>query len=398
MLVTGNWMRAISPSRVAAFDVLMAVASGAFASDALRDRCHGLDHRDAGLAAQIVFGTLRYKGQLDHLILLSSRRSSEELDSVVQIVLRASILQLRYLERVPAYAVVHDAVEFIKSRKRAAAGLVNAVLRKVNRAPVEWPDEATELSLPQWLIDRWAAHFGRRQARAIAQASLNEPKQYIRIGPEADLPIGVAAEPTEVAGAFLLASAAGPRGMRLQDIGSQTIVPLLDLLPGQTYLDLCSAPGNKTLQALETPLKLAIACDFSERRVRDMPPVCPRVVLDATKPLPFNTLFDRILIDAPCSGTGTLARNPEIKWRLAEADLKRFRDRQTAILEQALQFLLPGGKLVYSTCSLEREENEDVIAEVLTRHGDVLKERELWRLPGRDEGDGFYATLLTKNR
>jgi 16S rRNA (cytosine967-C5)-methyltransferase len=183
-------------------------------------------------------------------------------------------------------------------------------------------------------------------------------------------------------------------GVRLQDISSQAIVPLLDLSPGQKYLDLCSAPGNKTLQALETPLGLAVACDISEKRIREVPPVCPRVVLDATEPLPFGIRFDRIFIDAPCSGTGTLARNPEIKWRLQPEELIRFRDKQTAILRQALQLLALGGKLVYATCSLEREENEDVVQNLLREDRRLVCRQELWRLPGREEGDGFYAAVL----
>jgi 16S rRNA (cytosine967-C5)-methyltransferase len=396
MLVTGNLMRAISRSRAVAFDVLERIAAGAYASDTLRLESAGLEPRDAGLAVQIVFGCLRYQGQLDYLIHLYSGRNPEEFDLAVKIALRSGIFQLRYLERIPAHAAVHDAVEFTKLRKRAAAGLVNAVLRKVNRSPVKWPDEATELSLPDWLLRRWAAHFGPEQARKIARAALHEPLAYIRIPPGSPVPAGLETEPTRVAGAHRLLSPL-ETGIRLQDISSQAIIPLLDLSAGQTYLDLCSAPGNKTLQALESPLKLAIACDISETRIRDVPPVCPRVVLDAAEPLPFSTLFDRVFIDAPCSGTGTLARNPEIKWRLQEPDLARFREKQVGIVKQALKVLAPEGKLLYATCSLEREENEYVVTHVLTENKSVVCEREVWRLPGRDEGDGFYSTVLVKS-
>jgi 16S rRNA (cytosine967-C5)-methyltransferase len=159
-------------------------------------------------------------------------------------------------------------------------------------------------------------------------------------------------------------------------------------------LDLCSAPGNKLVQALETPLKLALGCDISEARLRDVPPVCPRIVLDATRPLPFCIKFDRIFIDAPCSGTGTLARNPEIKWRLEPGELIRFKERQIDIVRQALSALAPGGKLLYATCSLEREENEDVMAQILAENGNLNRELEVWRLPGHEEGDGFYGALL----
>jgi 16S rRNA (cytosine967-C5)-methyltransferase len=309
--------------------------------------------------------------------------------------LRAGIFQMRYLERIPAHAAVHDSVEYVKHRKRAAAGLTNAVLRKVNRAPAIWPDSATELSCPDWLLARWSQHFSPELAREIAGAALAEPVPYIRVQPGDDLPPGLELEGTGVAGAYRLLAPAPP-GMRLHDISSQSIVPLLALQPGLRYLDLCAAPGNKTLQALETPLSLAVACDISPARIRDVPPACQRVVLDASEPLPFGTLFDRIFIDAPCSGTGTLGRNPEIKWRLRERDLARFAEKQLAIARQAARLLAPGGKLVYATCSLEREENEEVVRALLEEEPSLRREREIWRIPGREEGDGFFAAVLTR--
>lgn len=368
MSVTGVLIRSISRARLTAFNVLSAVSEGAYASDMLRNQSRSLDPRDAGLASQIVFGCLRFQGQLDHLIFLYSGRKAAALDLAVRLAIRMAIFQLRYLERIPAHAAVHDAVEIVKSYKRAAAGLTNAVLRKVTRDPVNWPDQATELSCPEWLLKRWQAHFGPDAARRIAEAALEEPSAYVHL--------------------------AAPAGFRLQDIGSQSIIPLLDLHPGQTYLDLCAAPGNKTLQALETPLRLAIACDVSLNRIREIPPACPRVVLDAAQPLPFSAKFDRLFIDAPCSGTGTLAPNPEIKWRLQERDLLRFRERQQGIAIEAAKFLAPGGKLLYATCSLEYEENEDVIRHLLAGHPSLELEREVWRLPGRDPGDGFYSALI----
>ncbi len=383
----------LSPARSAAFAALEAISEGSYASDILRDLTAGLSSRDAGLAAQIVFGSLRFQGQLDYLIFRYSGRKPAELDFPVQIALRAAIFQLRYLERVPAHAAVDESVEFVKAHKRAASGLVNAVLRKVNRDRVNWPDLATELSCPAWLIGRWQKHFGEDTARGIAAAALVEPTPYIRVVPGASVDQKIEIAATDVPGAFRLLSPLRNE-MRLHDIGSQAIVPLLDLQPGNTYLDLCAAPGNKTLQALETPLSRAIACDISPKRIQDVPAVCPRVLLDASDPLPFGTKFDRVFIDAPCSGTGTLARNPEIKWRVQEQDFFRFGQKQFAILQQALKVLAPGGKLVYATCSLEKEENEEVIARSRADHPKLRCTKELWRLPGREEGDGFYAAVL----
>lgn len=406
-------MSKISPSRLVAFGVLRDVAEGAYASDALREQSHALDARDAGLASQIVFGTLRYQGQLDYLISVYSGRKIGDLDAAVALALRAAIFQLRYLDRIPAHAAVHESVELVKQHKRAAAGFVNAVLRKVNRSAVNWPNEETEFSCPERLLARWRAHFGADQARAIAQAALSEPSAYIRVRPGDDPSEGIFtertpvlaertqfAERTRVEGCWRLVSLV-PAGMRLHDISSQAVLPLLDLRAGHSYLDLCAAPGNKTLQALETPLSLALACDISERRLCEVPPVCPRVVLDATRPLPFSRPFDRIFIDAPCSGTGTLARNPEIKWRVQEQDFARFREKQIRMVAQALKLLAPGGKLLYATCSLEPEENEEVIRRTLaggagTSEMALRVERDMWRLPGREEGDGFYAAVLTR--
>jgi len=259
---------------------------------------------------------------------------------------------------------------------------------------VSWPDAATALSCPAWLLDRWTEHFGEQAARSIARAALEEPIPYVRISPGSGLPSGTEAEPTDIPGAFRLLLP--PRGnVRLHDISSQAILPLLDLGPGHTFLDLCAAPGNKTAQALETPLRLAVACDISERRIREIPDLCPRVLLDATQPLPFGMKFDRVFVDAPCSGTGTLGRNPEIKWRVRPDDFQRFHERQVQILSRAAETVSPGGKILYATCSLEQEENEDVIEGVLANFSNLRCERTEWRLPGRNPGDGFFAALLS---
>jgi 16S rRNA (cytosine967-C5)-methyltransferase len=384
----------ISPARLAAFDSLLAVEEGSYASDDLRLRSVTLAARDAGLAAQIVFGCLRFQNQLDYLLARYSGRQARDLDPAVRVALRAAIFQMRYLERVPAHAAVHNSVEFVKKRQRAATGLANAVLRKVNREPVPWPDRATAESCPEWLMRRWQYSFGEEQALGIARAALVEPNHYVRIPESREVPAGLDAEATTVPGCYRLR--AGPSGtLRFHDIGSQSIVPLLQLEAGQSYLDLCAAPGNKSSQALETPLGLAVLCDASFDRLQQMSAQAPRLLLDATEPLPFSTSFERILVDAPCTGTGTLAGNPEIKWRIKPADFSRFHAKQTAILSNALRALSPQGRLVYATCSLEHEENEDVVKEVLADFPSFQCQRQVYRIPGRDEGDGFYAAVIS---
>ena len=350
-------------ARIAAFDILRKVEGGGYASDLLRAETSGFDARDAGLAETVVFGVLRLQAQLDYLI-QHYGGASRKLDAEVRIALRMAVYQLRYLERIPPHAAVADAVELVKrARKRSAAGFVNAVLRKVDREPIEWPSREVELSCPEWLLARWERSFGPEIAAGMARAALEPPEKYVRIG---------------------------PAGARIQDIGSQSVVPLLGLEAGQRFLDLCAAPGNKTAQALEAGVR-AVACDVHFHRLVQMKGVTEDLVLvDGTRPLPFQAEFDRILVDAPCSGTGTLGRNPEIKWRLRPEDLADLQRRQTALLANALEVLAPGGILVYSTCSLEPEENEDVVRAVAPE----LVIGAMQRIPGRDAGDGFTAAVL----
>jgi 16S rRNA (cytosine967-C5)-methyltransferase len=264
---------------------------------------------------------------------------------------------------------------------------------------VRWPDRATELALPAWLLERWERHYGAGTAERMAQAALSPPETYVRVPPGVAAPPGVVLEPTEVPGCFRLTEGR-PEGLRLQDISSQAVVPLLELRPGQTFLDVCAAPGNKTAQALESGVR-TVACDRHWGRLAGLKPLgCPLVVADGAAGLPFIRPFDRILVDAPCSGTGTLARNPEIKWRLKPTDLAELHPLQVRLLRNALQLLAPGGRLVYSTCSLEPEENASVVEEALGGAGiPACAVEKLWRrLPGIDRGDGFFAAVVVAVR
>lgn len=389
---------AISPARRVAFDILRLVEGGGYASDLLRTKTAKLPARDAALAGELVFGVLRFRGQLDFLITHFSGRPATALDREVRLAFEMGIYQLRYLDRVPRHAAVSESVELVKrAHKRSATGLVNAVLRQVDRAPVIWGDRATALSLPAWLLHRWENQYGEAAATAIARASLHPPGKYIRI-PANRLreAASLAIEETSVPGCYRLLGGEAP-GFRQQDIGSQTIPPLLDLQPGHRLLDVCAAPGNKTAQALESGADTT-AADISLPRLRGMKTLPVKLVnLDATRELPFRRRFDRILVDAPCSGTGTIGRNPEIKWRVQTFGIVAYRHCQRKLLHQALEALAPGGRLVYSTCSLEREENEDVVEQELAVQGGVVRlERLHRRLPGREPGDGFFAAVLAK--
>lgn len=356
----------ISPARRVAFDILRKVQQGGYASDLLLRATQNLEEADAALAHALVFGCLRFAGQLDFLMRHYAHRRHLKVHSDVRLALHMGIFQMRYLSRIPNHAAVMESVELTKrAHQRSATGFVNAVLRNVNRKETRFPDLATELSLPAWLLERWVARYGESDARNAAAQALTEPAKHRRNG-------------------------------RFQDIGAQSIVPLLELKPGEFLLDLCAAPGNKTAQAQEAGARI-IACDRHRHRLAEMRELnVPLVALDGTKPLPFASQFDKILVDAPCSGTGTLARNPEIKWRLQPEDLATFPPRQGALIHHAFEVLRPGGRLVYATCSLEPEENEQVVDAFLATQADARLASTHLRLPGREPGDGFFAAVLDK--
>jgi len=380
----------VSPAREIAFRILLLVERGGYAADLLAARTARLQARDAALAEQIVLGCLRWQAQLDWLVKQFGGREPSRLDTEVRIALRMGIYQLRYLDRIPAHAAVSESVELVKrAGKRSAAGLVNAVLRKVNREAVTFPDRAIELSHPAWLLERWERHYGPETAALIVQANLRTPETYVRLPAGCAAPEGARLQPTEVAGCYRLVEGRAGR-LRIQDIGSQAVVELLELAPGMSVLDVCAAPGNKTAQMLESGARV-FACDLRWSRLRRMKQLgCFLVVADAAVALPFGVRFERILVDAPCSGTGTLARNPEIKWRLTPAKLEELQQLQVRILRNALGLLAPGGLLVYATCSLEPEENEQVVEKVLG----LPPNRVLRRLPGIHPGDGFFAAVI----
>ncbi len=385
----------ISPARSVAFDVLLAVEGGSYASDDLRSRSVTLSGRDAGLASQIVFGCLRFQSQLDYLIGLYSGRKLADLDPEVRIALRAAIFQMRYLERVPATrggsrlrGICQEAPacghRFGKCRAPQGESRPCAMARPRR------PSVVSGMAVAPLAVFVWR----RNGAKSLPKSHCWNRSTTFEF-PTAPSGPRILSWPKPQLRDAIDCNGAGPENLRFHDIGSQSIVPHLDLQPGQSFLDVCAAPGNKLAQALEIHPGRVVACDVSPERIRSVAAKCDLVVLDATEPLPFAMKFDRILVDAPCTGTGTLAGNPEIKWRLRPADFGRFHEKQAAILTNALNVLAPRGKLVYATCSLEHEENQDVVKEVLAKFPFLHCEKEVYRIPGRDEGDGFYAAVIS---
>ena len=371
---------------------------GGYAADLLYRRAGNLLPADAALAHEIVFGVLRRRSQLDFLLREHLPKPLAKLDIEVLTALRVGAYQLHFLERVPAHAAVSESVSLVRAaRKASATGMVNAILRKVIAAelPAVWPDRATALSMPEWILHRWDLAFGKERTLALAEAFLSKPEVYTR------LPLGkspsdyphIELAHTEISGCLkVLKGNPQAVGLRQSDIGSQWVGTLLDARPGDEVLDLCAAPGNKTAVAAETG-RIAAAGDANFSRLVAMKNEgFPRVQIDATQPLPFSRKFSRILLDAPCSGTGTLGRNPEIRWRITPEKLREFPLIQRAMLRNALDLLAPDGVLVYATCSLEIEENENIVRDVCHDYGVEMSRR----MPGLSPGDGFFAAVIRR--
>ncbi|HUJ33327.1 MAG TPA: 16S rRNA (cytosine(967)-C(5))-methyltransferase RsmB [Candidatus Acidoferrum sp.] len=402
----------ISPARRIAFDALRRVeAEGAYASDLLHaELTADISPKDAALATELTLGVLRWRRLLDFLLDRWLKKPVAKLDLPVALALRLGLYQLRFLERIPPRAAVNESVELVKrARKSSAASLVNAILRRLGqdaegasfkpaRLEAELPpglspsDRLAILhSHPTWLVERWLARLGEAPTLALLDANNRAPRlsctlhdpahrdEILRVLEKSGLrvePGALLRNAFAISGGSPIRTDAFRRGaISVQDEASQIIPLLLDVHAGDRVLDLCAAPGGKTppLVRAAGDTGLVVAADRHAHRLRAMRAQFERLHLDrihlleleAEHPLPFRAQFDRILVDAPCSGTGTLARHPEIRWRLKPEQLAEFHRLQVAILRSALDALAPGGRLVYSTCSLEPEENEDVIAEVL---------------------------------
>jgi 16S rRNA (cytosine967-C5)-methyltransferase len=414
----------ISQARTIAFDVLLRVAKqNAYADDVLRALLNdSVKTEDAGLATELALGVLRWQRLLDFLIDRYLKKPADVTDAEVRIALRLGFYQLYFLDRVPAHAAVHESVELVKrARKRSAANLVNAILRKAakeRRDDISPPDAVAHLlptatshadrlgirySHPTWLVERWIRTYGEERSRNLLQANnhvpalsgyLLDPKKedearlLLRNTKTNIHPGRLLRDAWVLEGGNPSACAAVRDGwIALQDEASQAVARLLAVEPGQTVLDLCAAPGGKTLLLARATGEQGrvIAGDLHANRVRAMKERFERggvrnvetFVLDSAETLPnskpFGQTFDRILVDVPCSGTGTLARHPEIRWKLRADDISDLRSRQAGLLRNALRHLSTGGRLVYSTCSLEPEENEQVVREVLQETGDEFQ-------------------------
>jgi 16S rRNA (cytosine967-C5)-methyltransferase len=397
----------IAPARTAAFSALREVVSARLDLPAALTRVRPTlqDERDRALATDLVTGTLRWQRQLDYLIAEFSKRPLTKLDFDVLQILRLAAYQLIHLDRVPAAAAVNDAVAMTKhARKTSAAGLVNAVLRGISRnthrlplpqrPPEGDPLDYLEVSLshPRWLAGRWLARYGFDRAQrwetfnntaapiTIRTNRLKTTSEALTRTLEAH---GVKVEPARYApDGFVVASGnplrtpvAGSGLFFLQDEASQLVSMLASPKPGMRVLDTCASPGGKTTAMAATAGDRAqiVAADVRSARVQLLKETVGvsgtrnvRVVqADVESGLPFNSIFDVVFVDAPCSGLGTVRRDPDIRWRRKESDLATLARAQLRMLHHAAAAVRLGGRLIYSTCSSEPEENEMVVMEFL---------------------------------
>jgi 16S rRNA (cytosine967-C5)-methyltransferase len=452
-LMNAKQSELVSPARRAAFDILSLVeAERAYASVLVAALSESdLSREDRALTQEITLGVLRWQRSLDYFIERYSGRSIARLDLPVLIALRVGLYQLRHLSRVPQSAAVNESVNLVRrARVKSAASMVNAVLRQAARRLEETagggiadPLEraSVELSHPRWMLERWRSVFGEHETRQLALANnaphatafrvntLRTSVNEVLTGLSAE---GIIARESRVAdGAFVVESGPAPviiqaarRGViYLQDEASQLVSILLDAKSGHRVLDLCAAPGSKTshIAALTCDNAWIVACDVHQHRLTTLRATSERlgvrsidaIALDATCELPFvagRHEFDRVLVDAPCSGTGTLRSNPEIKWRLSAGDLTRLTQLQLSLLERGAAAVASGGRLVYSTCSIEREENEEVVRRLLERMPRfqvtepntpanlITSDGFVRTFTHRDGTDGFFAAVLERVR
>ena len=386
----------ITPARAAAFDILLKIQRNqGHCDELLRTRqVEVLPPIDRNLCTNLVMGTLRWQSALDEQINSSLKRPNSPMSDEVRIALRLGAFQLVHLDRIPPHAAISESVEIAKrAENKFAAGMVNAVLRKVatggfrarhDLSTVEGIAKAT--AHPAWLVTRWAAEYGVETAASICNFDQEQPPLYVRIASieiEEELkragiefaPANYLTRARRIVKGDVTATVAYRKGLvRIQDEGSQLVAELAG--QGTRILDCCAAPGGKAaILAEENPGSEIVACDVSMRRLEQMKGLLRALpekihlrfqVADAAR-MEFRDEFDLVLCDVPCSGTGTIARNPEIRHRLKPEDFARHHDRQVAILTSAMAALSKGGRVLYSTCSLEREENERVIEECMQR-------------------------------
>ncbi len=427
----------ISPARIAAFDILLKIETeNAFSSVLLPLHEVELSDKDKALCHQLTLGVLRRKIYFDTVI--SKATEGKKLDAAVAVSIRMGLFQMLFLDKVPDYSAVSESVNLVqRAKKTSAKGLVNAVLRRIGREGValDFVDEiervSVETSHPRWLVERWIGQFGTATAFAIANANNEIPGQAFRVTAKGRskgiLPPPHASKSHFVDGCYFAATIddeikrqADACDIYFQDEASQIVASAVELKDEDKFLDVCAAPGSKTTMVASSGSDTLIAAgDINAARAKFLRKNCINqgvetvqvVRYDAEKALPFaDEDFNSVLVDAPCSGTGTIRHNPEIRYFLKTTDFEDLQKKQLAILQNASKMVKRGGTLIYSTCSLEREENEAVIEKfrLINQEFEIGSAATLEKFrtsdgfyrtfPNRDKMDGFFIALLIRSQ
>jgi 16S rRNA (cytosine967-C5)-methyltransferase len=419
----------IAPARRCAYVVLRRVfEDGAYADRALQGEAKPLDARDRALAMRLLYGTVQRKGTLDYLIERLADRPVAKLDARLLAALRLGLYELLFLSGAPDHAVVADVVELAKGGARGGHGLVNAVLRRGTRegpallaglSDATPAQAAVKHSHPEWIARLWFEYLGETDARAL-MAYDNEPGEValrantlltdaatlageLTVATHLDLalpealvlegPFDAHDSPAWRAGGFLAQSRAAMHVSRM-----------LDPQPGERVLDLCAAPGGKSthLAALMQGKGEVVAVERNARRAGLLARTAQRLhagnvrveVADAAVERPEGAVYDRVLVDPPCSGLGTLQARADLRWRVTPEDVREMVLTQSAILAAGAAAVRPGGVLVYSTCTISPAENEHQIAAFLDTHPHFSRSESMTTLPHRDHTAGFFIARL----
>jgi len=454
--VTASAEAAQAGVRELACEILLRVDLQKSYADVLLDRtlkARPLAELDRALLTELVYGTLRWRGKIDAEIGRHLQRPLEKADGALRNLLRLAVYQLLFLDKIPEYAAVNEAVELARSRRGAkAAGFVNGVLRNFlrdkshraapNPAAQSIDEVAAEYSHPAWLVRRWSEEFGPEAARELMRANNERAPLCLRVNAlrcgRAELLKRFADAGIEAAAgahspqAVLLRCAGAVENLpgfsaglfQVQGEASQLVGFLLAPRPGERVLDLCAAPGGKTahLAELMEDRGELIAIDKSAPGIEKIRENLARLGIGCARAVPADAAaelpglepesFDRILLDAPCSGLGTLRAHPEIKWQRTQSDIRRLARLQAQLLRRAAVYLKPGGVMVYATCTLSRPENEENIENFLAQRREfelqqaasylplqarpMARDRFYQALPQRDGSDGFFAARLRK--
>jgi len=414
-------------------DTLDNIMEAALADDA------GVSKRDRAFIQALVFGVLRWRGRLDFIIGQFSSARFDKIDPGVLNILRMALFQIIYLDRVPESAAVNTAVDLAKTAVAPwVVGFVNAVLRKAARdyQTLSFPAveknaikaTATATSFPEWIIRRWVKRYGQEATTALCDALNTIPAISVRTNrlktSRRDLAESLAGEAEQIKptlcspdGINVVSPVTSIPGLsafkagwfQVQDEAAQLVSLLLNPQPGETVLDACAGLGGKTghIAQLMKNEGSVVALDINAEKLLRLKSEMQRLGISIVKTCrqdlaeknlqPKFNLFDRVLLDAPCSGLGVMRRNPDIKWRTSGKNLAIFSARQLTLLQHSSELVKPSGVLVYAVCSPEPEENEDVVKEFLKKHAEFVIDKQVDGLPDKmrsiQAADGWFKTF-----